>query len=124
MAGTSTDAVTCFAPRCRYLADFEWIMARQVDFGASNATVANQVVAGAVWPGFNDTFVPSYWNGGNTRVIARTVDAGTFAQLSVVAVHGSVFRQCRLCRWTKRAQQLSRGCRFHDEHHLAKAARL
>ena len=37
----------------------------------------NALMMGAVYPGFNDTRVPAYWNGGNTRLIARNVAEGT-----------------------------------------------
>ena len=69
----------------RYNLDFEWIMARQTSFGASNTSTVNKLVAGAVWPGFNDTNVPVTWNGGNTRLIARDVAEGALVVYRVLS---------------------------------------
>ena len=86
--------------RRRYLLDFRWIMARQQSFESStNTSSINTVMAGSVWPGFNDTFVPMSWNGGVTRVIARDVAAGLLRQgvLWTRSVRASVCYNVLLC---------------------------
>jgi hypothetical protein len=59
----------------QYMLDFEWIMGRQVEFGASEGKV-NHLAMGCVYPGFNDSKVPVAWNGGTTRIISRKVHSG------------------------------------------------
>ena len=50
-----------------YLADFEWRMAHQVDFGGVPRQIAQTLMMGNVYPGFNDSRVPFSWNQGNAR---------------------------------------------------------
>lgn len=56
----------------QYLLDFEWIMARQKQFGGTGGPNAVTLAVGAVWPGFNDANVPPSWNGGAPRYIPRS----------------------------------------------------
>ena len=65
-----------------YFNDFDWIMARQEDFGLSDPASANTVKMGAVYPGFNDENVPDFWAGGTPRYIQRDVDAGITLELT------------------------------------------
>ena len=65
-----------------YYNDFDWIMARQPDFGLQNRCNSNHVMMGMVYPGFDDANVPPFWNGGTARYIQREVDAGTTMNLT------------------------------------------
>lgn len=65
-----------------YFNDFEWIMARQSTFGLTNPANENTVMMGMAYPGFDDVNVPSFWNGGNHRLIKRHVTAGETMSLT------------------------------------------
>ena len=65
-----------------YFNDFDWIMARQADFGLTDPTSVNTVKMGAVYPGFNDENVPDFWAGGTPRYIQRNVDDGVTLELT------------------------------------------
>lgn len=65
-----------------YFNDFDWIMARQEDFGLTESTDENTVKMGAVYPGFNDENVPDFWAGGTPRYIQRYVDDGNTLELT------------------------------------------
>ncbi len=65
-----------------YFNDFDWIMARQEDFGLADPTNVNTVKMGAVYPGFNDENVPDFWAGGTPRYIQRNVDDGITLELT------------------------------------------
>jgi len=65
-----------------YFNDFDWIMARQEDFGLSDPASVNTVKMGAVYPGFNDENVPDFWAGGTPRYIQRNVDDGITLELT------------------------------------------
>jgi hypothetical protein len=58
-----------------YLDDFDWGMARQSTL-INPPISANLLKMGAVYPGFDDSNVPAFWNGGTARYIARDVLAG------------------------------------------------
>ena len=60
----------------QYFQDFDWVMARQLDFGLMNPASVNEVKMGSAYPGFNDQNVPAFWNGGTNRYFHRTVDDG------------------------------------------------
>jgi len=65
---------------------FRWIITRQQSLeSTTNTSSINTVMVGAVWPGFNDTFVLMSWNGGVTRAITRDVAAGLLRTRSVRA---------------------------------------
>lgn len=65
-----------------YFNDFLWITARQEEFGLTNIRNANLLKMGGVYPGFNDSNVPSFWNGGTTRYFARHVTDGETMELT------------------------------------------
>lgn len=65
-----------------YFNDFDWIMARQEDFGLVDPASVNTVKMGAVYPGFNDENVPDFWAGGIPRYIQRNVDDGITLELT------------------------------------------
>ncbi len=58
----------------QYFNDFDWGMARQTDLMDTNN--ANEVMMGMAYPGFDDSNVPDFWNGGVHRTFQRTVDDG------------------------------------------------
>jgi hypothetical protein len=68
-----------------YFDDFEWIMNRQREFGLQDPNNAARLFISSAWPGFNDANVPSYWNNGQARYIARHVDDGNTLNLSFSA---------------------------------------
>lgn len=65
-----------------YFNDFEWIVSRQSSFGLSDPLNENKVMMGMAYPGFDDGNVPSFWNGGNHRLIKRDVTAGETMSLT------------------------------------------
>jgi len=65
-----------------YFNDFDWIMARQEDFGLADPANVNTVKMGSVYPGFNDENVPDFWAGGTPRYILRNVDDGITLELT------------------------------------------
>lgn len=67
-----------------YYDDFEWIMARQADYGGASGPEATALAVGAVWPGFDDAAVPTSWNGGQARKIPRAFNSTAAAAAGVV----------------------------------------
>ena len=65
-----------------YLNDFDWITARQAEFGGVSGIHANAVAMLPVYPGFDDANVPVSWNAGDRRWLGRTVDAGNTLELT------------------------------------------
>jgi hypothetical protein len=56
-----------------YLADFDWRMAHQEDYGHVPPASAQTLQMGVVYPGFNDSNVPPSWNAGQTRFVCGCV---------------------------------------------------
>lgn len=66
-----------------YYNDMDWIMARQDESNrVTTLRHINPLKIMGVYAGFDDRNVPSFWNGGNDRFLARDVTAGETMQLT------------------------------------------